>query len=93
MQKNKISSKEMKITYHGQFRMSTRNNISTIAEKRRIAYKARYEGESIGAAECKQNGWKLSINPHRLYKFYDGNIFVFVGKNRRTLATIINVAA
>lgn len=93
MRNRKPGVKDMKITYHGSFRFATRKDITNIEDKRRVAYRARYEGKRIGKDDCMRNGWSLHIQSSRLYTFYQGNIFVYAGKNRRTLVTVIPIVA
>ena len=90
--RGKTSYKDIKITYHGGFRFASRKNITNIEDKRRIAYKARYDGERITIGDCMREGWGLRLQRSKLYMFYEGNIFVYAGKNRRTLVTVIPVA-
>jgi hypothetical protein len=92
MRKN-ASIRDMKITYHGQFRMAERENITTKTERQQIAYNARYKGEKLTSGECMKRGWSLNIHSSKLYMIYKDCVFVFVGKNRRTLATVIPMAA
>ena len=90
--RQRTSYKDMKITYHGGFRMADRKEITNIDEKKRAAYSARYKGEFITRGMCMSRGWSLNIRSGRLYSFCEGNIFVFGGKHNRTLITVIPIA-
>lgn len=90
---NNISARDMKITYHGQFRLAEREDITTKADRQRLAFNARYKGEKLTRGECMRRGWSLHIHSSKLYMVYKNCVFVFVGKNRRTLATVIPMAA
>ena len=90
---NRPSYKDMKITFHGQFRLAGRKSITTQDERRRVAFAARYKGERLSPAYCKKMGWGLNMHSAKLYMVYEGCVFVFVGKARRTLATVIPVAS
>ena len=41
------SMKDMKITYHGQFRLAERESVTTKIDRQRVAYNARYKGENV----------------------------------------------
>lgn len=90
---NNISARDMKITYHGQFRLAEREDITTKADRQRLAFNARYKGEKLTRGECMRRGWSLHIHSSKLYMVYKNCVFVFVGKNRRTLATVIPMVA
>lgn len=87
------SMKDMKITYHGQFRLAEREDITTKTDRQRVAFNARYKGEKLTRGECMKRGWSLCMHSSKLYMVYENCVFVFVGKNRRTLATVIQMAA
>ena len=89
----KPSIKDMRITYHGQFRLAERRDITTKAERQRVAFDARYKGEKLTRGECMKRGWSLCIHSSKLYMLYKNCVFVFVGKNRKTLATVIPMIA
>lgn len=91
--RQRTSYKDMRITYHGGFRMADRKEITRIEDKKRIAYTARYKGEVVTRGMCMKNRWSLNIRHDRLYTLYQNNVFVFGGKNKRTLITVISLAA
>ena len=91
--RQRVSYKDMRITWHGGFRMAERKEITRTDEKKRIAYSARYKGEVVTREMCRGNRWHLKVHSSKLYMVYQQNIFVFGGKGKRTLLTVIPLAA